>query len=104
MLKLLWLLAANPYDVTANEINLPKSTGNVPQILTNVTQLIMGVLGGIAIIAIIYAGITFAYSRGDAKRVQQARETILYAVVGLVVAIAGLAIVTFLADYLGGKK
>jgi hypothetical protein len=99
MIDKLALWVAGSY-ITADDIQLPKSTKDVPQIFTNMTQLIMGLLGGIAIIVIIYAGITLAYSRGDSKRVTQARETILYATVGLVVAISGLAIVTFITTYI----
>lgn len=98
--KLFWLIAANPYNITANEIGLPKSTANVGQIFANVTQLVMGALGGLAFIFLIYGGIQMAYSRGNAKNVEQARETILYSVVGIVVAIAGLAIVTFITSYI----
>lgn len=99
MMDKLALWVAGSY-FTANDIQLPTSTKDVPQIFTNITQLIMGLIGGIAIIAIIYGGITFAYSRGDAKRVTQARETILYAVVGLIVAISGYAIVTFITTFI----
>jgi nitrate reductase gamma subunit len=101
MLKLwLWLAASNPYNITAKDIGLPTSTTNVTDIFANITQVVMGVLGGIAVIVIIYAAIILSVSRGDAKRVQQAREAIQYAVIGLVVAIAGLAIVTFIVNYI----
>lgn len=98
--KLAMWLAANPFNITANDIQLPKSTTDVSDIFSNIVQVIMGLVGMIAIIAIIYGGITYSYSRGDAKRTMQARETILYAAVGLVLAIAGLAIVTFITTYI----
>jgi threonine/homoserine/homoserine lactone efflux protein len=91
-------MAANPYNITADQINLPKSTTNVGQILGNITQLAMGILGGLAIIFLIYGGIQMAYSRGNAKNVERARETILYAAVGLALAISAYAIVGFILD------
>jgi threonine/homoserine/homoserine lactone efflux protein len=66
--------------------------------LGNITQLAMGILGGLAIIFLIYGGIQMAYSRGNAKNVERARETILYAAVGLALAISAYAIVGFILD------
>jgi TRAP-type C4-dicarboxylate transport system permease small subunit len=96
MLKLLLLLAANPYNVGAGEIGVSTTTGDLGKALANITQLIMGLLGGLAIVFLIYGGIQMAYSRGNSKSVETARETILYACVGLAVAIAGFAIVGFI--------
>lgn len=93
-----WLLAAG-YNVTAGEIGLPTSTSNVGQILGNITQLLMGIMGGLALVFLVYGALQFAYSRGNAKNVQTARETIIYACVGLIFAIGGYAVVTFLLSY-----
>jgi hypothetical protein len=44
---------------------------------------------------IIYGGIRYTTSAGDSSHVKAAKDTILYAVVGLVVAILAYAIVNF---------
>jgi hypothetical protein len=98
-----FLLGATTYNIPADKIGVPKSTGTVSEGLANITQVAMGLVGALAVIALIVGGIQLALSAGDAKRYQQARETILYAVVGIAVAIAAYAIVGFIADSVKGK-
>ena len=62
------------------------------QIIINV---IVGVIGFIAVVMIIMGGISFVTSQGDSSKVAKARNTILYGVVGLIVAMLAFAIVTF---------
>lgn len=63
--------------------------------LSTIINVIIGVVGFIAVVMIIIGGIGFVTSQGDAARVTKARNTILYGVVGLVVAILAYAIVNF---------
>ena len=59
---------------------------------TNILTLVVGIA---AVIIIIVGGIMFALSNGDSARVNTAKDTILYALVGLVVAALGQAIIRF---------
>ena len=86
--------------ISAKDINVPTTTANVGVGMVNIVKVLIGVIGMLAIVAIIAGGIQFALSTGNSKRVQQARETIIYAVVGLVVAIAAYAVVTFITGHL----
>ncbi len=52
----------------------------------------------IAVIMIIIGGIRYIISNGDQNAVTGAKNTILYAIVGLVIAIFGWAIVNFVLD------
>ena len=64
--------------------------------------MVIGVIGFIAVAMIVMGGISFATSQGDTSKVAKARNTILYGVVGLVVAILAFAIVNFvLANVFG---
>ena len=51
----------------------------------------------ISVIVIVIAGIQFIISSGEPGKVAKARNTILYAVVGLVVALSATAIASFVA-------
>jgi hypothetical protein len=95
-------IAANPYNISANQIGLPTSTTSLGQGITNAVALIMSIIGGLALIFIIVGGIQMAISAGNAKRVAQARETIIYACVGLVIAIGGYAIAEFITGAVNG--
>lgn len=66
---------------------------NAASMVQNVINLLLYVLGIIAVIMIIIGGIRFTTSDGDPAGVKTARNTIIYSVVGLVVAIMAYAIV-----------
>ena len=53
------------------------------------------VAGAIAVIILIAGGIRYITSTGDSTRIQKAKDTILYAVIGLIVVILARAIVGF---------
>jgi glucose uptake protein GlcU len=58
----------------------------------------MTIMGSLALVFLIVGGILYAVSAGNSKRISQAREAILYSIVGLVIAISAYAIVTFIAN------
>lgn len=68
---------------------------NLMGTLTTVINVILAVVGFVAVIMIIMGGISFITSQGDSSKVTKARNTILYGVVGLVVALLAFAIVNF---------
>lgn len=64
----------------------------------NIISLLLVVIGIISVIVIIVGGIRFTTSNGNADQVKSAKNTILYAIVGLVVAIVAFPIVTFVLE------
>lgn len=58
-----------------------------------IVRTALSMIGGIAIIVVIIGGILYITSNGDAARAKRAKNTILYAVVGLIVALSASAIV-----------
>ena len=60
-------------------------------------------VGIIAVIVIVIGGVRYMTSTGDANKIQGAKRTITYSVVGLVVTIAAFAITEFVIDALDGK-
>lgn len=63
--------------------------------IRNVIDLLFYAIGVISVIVIIIGGIKFITADGDSSKIKSARETILYAVVGLIVALLAFAIVEF---------
>lgn len=66
-----------------------------------VTTIVNGALwfvGILSVIMLIWGGIRYATSAGDSNKVTAAKNTILYAVIGLVVAIFAYAIVNFIIN------
>lgn len=72
-----------------------QSQDDFSKLMQNVINLLLLVLGMIAVIAIIIGGIRYVTSNGDPGQIKSAKDTILYAVIGLVVAIMAYAIVGF---------
>ncbi len=73
-------------------------SGSLSGSLRTISDILLFVLGAIAVIVIIIGGIRYATSGGDSGQVKSAKDTILYAVIGLVVAILAYAIVRFIID------
>lgn len=79
------------------------STGDsAPNLLKNVINAILFVLGMVAVIMIVIGGIRYTTSNGDSGSTKSAKDTILYAVIGLVVAILAFAIVNFVVSAFDG--
>lgn len=64
-------------------------------ILANVINLLLTIIGIVAVIMIIVGGIRYTTSGGDSGQINSARDTIIYAVVGLVLAIMAFALVNW---------
>jgi hypothetical protein len=65
------------------------------KLVRDVINLLLFIIGVISVIMIIVGGIRYTVSDGDASNIKTAKDTILYAVVGLVVALLAYAIVNF---------
>lgn len=59
---------------------------------------LMFAIGAVSVVIIIIAGIRMAASSGNAESVKKARNSILFAAIGIIVAISGYAIVRFVFD------
>ena len=71
--------------------------------VSSVINVILGVMGVVAVIVIILGGFTYMMSSGDAGKTKQAKDTIMYGIIGLIVALLAFAIVNFvLSNVFGG--
>lgn len=59
------------------------------------------ILGIVGVIMLIYGGIQFMMSQGDAQKAQKARQTIIYSIIGIIVVIAAGAITRFVLRVAG---
>ncbi len=72
------------------------STNPVSEIIVKAARLLSVIAGVAAVILIIIAGIKFSTSSGDATKAASARNTIIYAVIGLVIVAIAQSIVIFI--------
>ena len=71
---------------TANEL---------PETIINIVTAIIGVSGLVAVIFILIGGIQYITSEGDAAKTKKAKDTILYAFIGLVICALAFVIVNW---------
>lgn len=99
MIDKMYLAAVNwtTPNTGVNASNL-SDPGQLAQLVVNILTWAIGV---VAIAFIIVGGIKYATSGGDEKKVASAKNTILYAVIGLVVGLLANVIIRFVLNALG---
>jgi hypothetical protein len=70
-------------------------------ILTKVARLFSYIVGAISVLFIVIGGFKYVTSSGDPNNVKSAKDTVLFAIVGLLVAAVSQAIVVFVVSRLG---
>ncbi|HSX28000.1 MAG TPA: hypothetical protein VLF60_00945 [Candidatus Saccharimonadales bacterium] len=80
-----------------NGVNDTGSSGglSIPKLISNVTSILAYFVGIASVIMIVISGFKYVTSNGDSGSVQSAKNTLIYAIVGLVVAIFAQVIVKF---------
>lgn len=78
----------------ADELGLP-TTSSDASVLENILSIVFLVLGALSVIFIIFGGFKYVTSTGNPERATEGRQTILYALIGLVIAVSAFAIVRF---------
>lgn len=63
--------------------------------VTNIINMVIGVLGLACVVVLIIGGVNYMTSSGDTGKVKKAKDTILYAIIGLVICVLAFAIVNF---------
>lgn len=77
--------------------------GNQNNVIGNVIQILIIIAIVVSVIFLIIGGIRWIMSGGDKAKVEQARSTIIAAIVGLVVSILAYAIVALIVSMLTGN-
>lgn len=66
-----------------------------------IINLFLYAIGILSVIMIIHSGLKYVTSRGDAEQVKSAKNTLLYSVTGLIVALFAFTIVNFVIVSIG---
>jgi hypothetical protein len=85
--------AGGPVD--CNSTNLTNSQGDITTLAAQVVKIFSIVVGAISIIMIIYGGFRYITSGGDSNRVGGAKNTLIYAIIGLIIVALAQLIVHF---------
>ncbi|MBB1549269.1 hypothetical protein HG449_000100 [Candidatus Saccharibacteria bacterium] len=71
-------------------------------VFSRLTNTILLVVGLISVIMLVYGGLRYILSGGDSKKVTDAKNTILYAIIGLIISLLAYAIVHFVLNSVVG--
>lgn len=85
-------------DVPAVSPVTPGGDLSISSVLSNIITWILGLAGGIAVLFLILGGLQYITSSGNKDRAEKAKQTILYAVIGLIVIALSFVIVAFVAQ------
>ncbi len=100
-LLLLFLILWPIFTYGQTTIPNPLKCDTIECIVQKIVDLITGLVTVIGTIMIIFGGIQFITSAGNEEKAKRAKDTILYAVVGIAIAVSVDFIVGFLREILG---
>ena len=96
------VVAVEAQSAVQNGINSAKGDGVPDQlfggdgsIFTTVVNVMLFIIGAICVIMLIWGGIRYTTSAGNAASVTAAKNTIMYAIIGLVIAFLAFALVNW---------
>jgi hypothetical protein len=76
----------------------PKDSPTVNSVINTVINILSVFVGIVAVIMIIFAGFKYVTSGGDSSKISSAKNALIYAVVGLVVAALAQVIVRYVVN------
>lgn len=72
--------------------------------IINILRGVIGAAGLIAVVAIIIGAINYTTSSGDASKLKKAKDTIIYALVGLIIAALAFGLVNMVAGWINNSN
>jgi hypothetical protein len=81
--------------ISEDDLDIPNTSTPDGTTIDTVLQFAFAIGAGIALIVVILAGIQFILSQGDPGKAAKARNTIIYAAIGLVLCATAFSLVRF---------
>lgn len=81
-------------EIAESDLEISKAEVSETTVST-ILSTMFGILGVIAMMVIVISGMMFVLSRGEPEKAAKARRGVIYASVGLILAILAVAIVRF---------
>lgn len=69
-----------------------------PTKVQDIIAYVFTVMGGVAVVMITIGGLKYAMSMGNPQATAKAKDTILYAFIGLLVAVGGIVIIKYVVN------
>ncbi len=76
------------------------TSSSLPETIKTILNIMLYIIGVLCVVMIIYGGISYVLSAGAADKAKKARDTVVYSVVGLVIAIVAFSLVQWVVSVL----
>lgn len=86
--------------IDPNKANLPQSPANESTLQTILSDFFI-TLGAVAVLMVVIAGLRYTFARGNPEKITQAKNMIIYSVIGLVIASLAFSIVSVVLNRAG---
>jgi hypothetical protein len=101
---LFFVLALLAVPVSAQiEIINPIGASDIPTLIDTIATWLLGIGSVIAVIIVLWAALLFMTSGGSQTKVTQAKQTLLYAVIGLTVLLLAKGVTLVIQNFLAGN-
>lgn len=82
----------------------PGATNSLDATIVTLLSAIIGALGLVAVVTIVIGGINYMTSAGDAQKLKKAKDTILYACIGLAICAVAFAATNFAINIINSSS
>lgn len=90
------------------QLTTPSGTGlpqsSVMDIISNIMYWLLMIVGIVGVIGFAIAGLLYLTAAGDEGRIGQAKNAMMYSIIGIIVALAGLVALQFAKSMLGAES
>lgn len=96
---------ALPVSVFADSLTNPLgSTVDIISIIAQIIRVVLGIVGIVTVVFVIYGGILMLVSAGNPERVKKGQDTLIWAVIGLVIIFGSYGIAQAIFNGLQGQS
>lgn len=83
---------------------MPADLVGMNGVFTKISNTLLLIIGIVSVIMLIIGGLRYIVSGGDNKKVTDAKNTILYAIIGLIISLLAYAIINFVITAVTGQN
>lgn len=93
-----------PTPAQANNFTLinPVYAPDIPTLLNNIATFLLGIVLALGVIVIIWAGLLYVTAGGEEEKIKKAKQAIIWAIVGVTLALLAKGLVMVIQDVLSG--
>ena len=82
-------------------VSSPTCTCNFTDLITKIINFVLIVIGSVAVLMLVWAGILFVTSAGSPEKISKGKQALTYAIIGLVIAFAGGGLILVIKEVIG---